>query len=444
VFKDISRVRHSDCSSVALVTNKMIQAYSNSLNGDAGRKGPLGRLLALRAFILCSFVLYVFGFSPTPATIITVGLIVLSSSLFSLFSWYFRGKTKQAEIGTLMFQLLWDCMIILVFVSLVGRSTNPFIYYQLLIIAVSASILPEKYTWFFSALGISAYTALIYADLGHHVAHMDASFQSHIIGMWINFSGSALLISFFISRLSSMVRRQEEELRLAREENLKNEQLIGIGTLAASTVHSFGTPLSTITMTISELESLHKDGETRACTSVMQAQIERCKTTMKKLASLTTRESLIQQEISIADLGNEIKEYLYLVNTRPMPEIDIQPQLKNYALPGGILLIHAVINLIDNAVEAAKSHVAISFDRNFSDSQIRIIIEDDGDGILLEGPNTEEDKGSRGEHGLGIGLLLVNSTIERLGGTVSYRNSSDANPMTQVTVTLPWVTQELN
>ena len=397
----------------------------------------LRRLIVLRVFISCSFIVYVLGFGLPSKIVFWVGLIILISAIFTLVSWRYKVMETQAKVGFLITQLLWDSAAILLFVWLAGGSTNPFIYYQLLVIAISASILPEKFSWFFSALGICAYTAFMYLDLGHHMAHMDASFRSHLIGMWVNFSGSALLISFFISRLSGVLRSQEKALQLAREEHLKNEQLIGIGTLAASTVHSFGTPLSTITMTASELEALHDDSDTLACTSLIKAQIDRCKTTMKKLTSLTTRESLNEQSISIAELTEEIKEYLYLVNARPMPSMHVDTAINSFNLPGGILLLHALINLIDNAVQAATSQVSISIKATPHHEDVIIVIEDDGKGLSRDAVTTGEEGLDSSNGGLGIGLLLVNSTIERLGGTVSYLSATEPALLTRISVQLP-------
>ena len=397
----------------------------------------LRRLIVLRVFISCSFIVYVLGFGLPSKIVFWVGLIILISAIFTLVSWRYKVMETQAKVGFLITQLLWDSAAILLFVWLAGGSTNPFIYYQLLVIAISASILPEKFSWFFSALGICAYTAFMYLDLGHHMAHMDASFRSHLIGMWVNFSGSALLISFFISRLSGVLRSQEKALQLAREEHLKNEQLIGIGTLAASTVHSFGTPLSTITMTASELEALHNDSDTLACTSLIKALIDRCKTTMKKLTSLTTRESLNEQSISIAELTEEIKEYLYLVNARPMPSMHVDTAINSFNLPGGILLLHALINLIDNAVQAATSQVSISIKATPHHEDVIIVIEDDGKGLSRDAVTTGEEGLDSSNGGLGIGLLLVNSTIERLGGTVSYLSATEPPLLTRISVQLP-------
>lgn len=396
----------------------------------------LRRLFALRALILCSFILYTVGFDMPSPTLAAVGVIVLSSALFSLISWRWQNKPSNSSLLTL--QLLWDSAALLIFVWFAGGSTNPFIYYQLLVIAISASLLPEKFAWMFAALGIVAYSVFMYLDLGHHMAHMDASFKSHLIGMWINFSGSALLIAFFISRLSLALKKQETALRLAREDNLKNEQLIGIGALAASTVHSFGTPLSTIRMATGELDAMHKDHSTRACTTIINAQIERCKATMKKLTALTARKTLYEQSISINELSEELNEYLQLINAQPMPELNVKEGIKNHLLPGGNLLLYALINLVDNAVSAANRHVAISISGNTNTSAAEIIIEDDGGGIPSHELDAIDTTPNDNKNGLGLGLLLVNSTIEQLGGTVGYRNPSKLNSFTQITVNLPF------
>lgn len=393
----------------------------------------LQRLLALRAFILGSFVVYIVFFNSPETAIVGIGLILFCSIVFSIISWPLSKKSQCPASTFIAGQLLWDSLVIMLFVWLAGRSTNPFIYYQLLVIAVSATVLPERIAWLFSGIGVLFYSALLYFDIGLHMGHLDSSFKSHLLGMWINFTGSALLIAFFISRLSSALAYQEEALRLAREENLKNEQLLGLGTLAATTVHSFGTPLSTIRMAVSELDELNTSAESRECTSVIIAQIERCKATMERLKALTTKQAIKDQKISVHELYKELTEYLYLINVQPMPAISLPPELGAYILPGGMLLEHAVINLIDNAVEAAKDRVEISFVHVPQSHKIRIHILDDGGGI----DSSTKMPSNSSRQGLGIGLLLVNSTIERLGGSVKYQNPQQPEDLTEIIIELP-------
>ncbi len=373
-----------------------------------------------------------------------LSFLLAASIIYSMWVWLGYKNGRHISDGLLATQLLWDSAIILVLVCLTGRSTNPFIYYLLVVIAISASLFTPKIVWAFCLSGIAIYSLLMYLDFNQHLSHTSAEFQSHLIGMWVNFVGSALLISFFISRLTTALRDRELSLAAAREEVLKSEQLIGIGTLAASTVHSFGTPLSTIAMTVGEIEERHKDEETSLYAKVIKTQIERCKHTMNKLSSLAGHDFKTRGNIALVDLLDDIKAHFTLMNSNPMPRFTINCQNQNLYLPGGILLKHALINLIDNAVHAANTVVFVKID--CLDNTLQIIIEDDGDGISPEllselGDSVVTSK----ETGLGIGFLLANSTIERLNGQVRFSNADVKNgySYTRVVVEIPLASGEI-
>src|SRR5690625_7685552 len=85
-----------------------------------------------------------------------------------------------------------------------------------------------------------------------------------------------------------------------------------------------------------------------------------------------------------------------------------------------LLLQHALINLINNAVESQQKGAQVNFE---SDSQALTII------IRNETTQTSSDvferwgkpQPSDKRIGLGIGSFLANSTIEKLGGTVQLQ-----------------------
>lgn len=419
----------------------MLSAFDTTLTNNLL---ILKRLLILRIFVLVSLVLYVLGVSYNPLGVWSVTLLCSVSIAFSILVWVRYGYGRALSNRLLIAQLIWDSLIILIFVYLAGGATNPFIYYWLVIIAISASVFQEKVVWSFCVSGIVAYSTLMYSDIDQHIHHLNAEFRSHLVGMWINFVGSAILISFFISRLTSALRVRERALGVAREEILKNEQLIGIGTLAASTVHSFGTPLSTIAMAAGEIESIHYDDETKDYLIIIKKQIDRCKQTMSKLSQLASHKDSSHQKIALDELLADIKEHFLLMNVRPMPSFSVLCATKNIFLPGGILLSHAIINLVDNAIQASRSCVRITIDstHHLNKKRIYLIIEDDGCGVS---PEMLEHFGeaivSSKKSGLGIGCLLANSTIERIGGSVVFSNPdhSEDCPLTRVTIELPFV-----
>ncbi len=403
----------------------------------------LERLLVLRALVLiASLLIFAAGFLPqaTPTTIATLSFLFAISAVYSVFIWIRYRHGRLITNSVIAAQLLWDSLLILILVWVSGRSTNPFIYYLLVIIAISAGIFSQRIVWLFCLGGIAAYSLLMYLDFGQHMAHVTTNFRAHLLGMWINFVGSALLISFFISHLTMALRDRDRSLSLAREEILKNEQLIGIGTLAASTLHSIGTPLSTIAMTVAEIDEIHNDNETKSYTNLIKLQIDRCKQTMKKLSTLVGQDAHASDALDLQTLVDDIKEHFLLTNAEPMPHFTVDFPAENMALSGGLLLKHAIINLVDNAVQAAKDFVSVRFTQK--QQQLRIIIEDDGGGMAPEllhglGENIFTSKTS----GLGIGFLLANSTIERLRGQVQFSNPDENNrqPYTRVIAEIPLV-----
>lgn len=402
----------------------------------------LNRLIILRALALSCFVLYVAAFDRHTTSLFTIAILFLLSGGFSWVSWYRARTGKAISSLSLLVQLIWDATTTLIFVYMVGGSTNPFIYYLLVGVAISAGVLGEKQAWLYCFIATTAYSLLMYSDIGQHMAHMDSGFLSHLIGMWVNFVASAILICFFISRLTLALKARERSLSLAREEILKNEQLIGIGTLAATTVHSFGTPLSTIAMASAEINALHNDEDTNECTDIIRAQITRCKDTMQKLSTLANSQSASLQNVELQSFITELEEHFVLVNASPIPLFTYTEQAQGQYLPGGMLLLHAIINLIENAITAAKSQVKITFSSN-SDSVI-IIIEDDGKGMPPEYLQNFGEAIIASNTGLGIGFLLANSTIERLGGSVRFSNPNleEATPMTRVSISLPKILGE--
>ena len=147
-------------------------------------------------------------------------------------------------------QLLLDVAVLTVLLYFSGGSTNPFISYYLVILTVCAATLPWSYTWCMAGVTFAAYSSLLfyYQPLmlpGHDMAAMSHGrfFNLHVLGMWLTFLISALLITYFVVKMAQAIRQQEEDLAAQRETTLHDEQLLAVATLAAGTAHELGTPL---------------------------------------------------------------------------------------------------------------------------------------------------------------------------------------------------------
>jgi len=75
----------------------------------------------------------------------------------------------------------------------------------------------------------------------------------HLAGMWVNFALSALVISWFVTRISATLRQRDAQLAQARERQAQRAHVLALGTLAASSAHALATPLATIAVLVGEL-----------------------------------------------------------------------------------------------------------------------------------------------------------------------------------------------
>ena len=348
------------------------------------------------------------------------------------------GKTTSRDV---MRELVIDGIWLTLVVYASGRSENPFIYYFLVLIAIASTVLRARSAWLFSLTGVCVYTLFLYLDIKNHFAHMSDDYQFHLLGMWINFCGSSLVTCYFISKLAASLRSHQAQLIRAREETLQNEQLIGIGTLAASTVHALGTPLSTLTVLLGEMHHNADTAEKRQDMDLMLTQISRCKDTMKKLSLLAEQERDPPQLELVTHLAEALSEHYAIVHPLRPPQITCTDSCSARQVPHSLLLRHALINLIDNAVEAARDLVKVEFAD--SEALLLITITDDGPGMSQRVLNRwGKPQHSSKETGLGIGVFLANSTIERLGGTVAIGafdgdTAAAQNLQTRIIVTLP-------
>ena len=126
-------------------------------------------------------------------------------------------------------------------------------------------MLPWRYTWVIAGLSLLAYSLMLFYShpiatlqpMDDHSHHMQGDFNLHILGMWFTFAISTVLITYFVVKMANALRQQEQLLATDREDELRDEQILAVATLAAGTAHELGTPLSTMSVLLDELETEH-------------------------------------------------------------------------------------------------------------------------------------------------------------------------------------------
>jgi two-component system sensor histidine kinase RegB len=359
-------------------------------------------------------------------------------------------------------QLLLDVAALTVLLYLSGGSTNPFVSLYLLPLTIAAAALPSRYTWTMAAVTLACYTFLLFvylplpamndltmagagdgmdhsAHLGHNIAAHSSGFGLHVLGMWFNFLVSAGLIAFFVVRMAASLRERDRQLSATREEALRNERIIALGTLAAGAAHELGTPLATMAVVLQELQHEHgADTELTENLRLLRKQVDICKGTLTRMveSSGEVRAEGGGAQTVDAYLTGLIEQWQLL-----RPQVMVQTQWRGLQPAPAILadqtMGQAILNLLNNAADASPQGVEI--EGSWDAQELSIEIRDQGNGLTPEvtskaGQVFFTTKGPA--HGLGLGLFLANATIERFGGKVSMFNREGGGACVRVTLPL--------
>lgn len=330
-------------------------------------------------------------------------------------------------------QLCVDVFVLSLLLYYAGGSANPFVSLYLLPLVIAAATLPASYTWGMAALTTSCYSWLMIYHLPlpykEMEMDMDNAFNSHVIGMWMGFVISAMVVAYFVVKMAQAVRSRDELLVQVREEILRNERIVALGTQAAGAAHELGTPLSTMAVVINELQHEGNDADgLQESIILLDEQVRGCRRILDKMlhnAQLTGAVTMQAADQFIAEVLNEWQllrpaaKYQYSSN-EPMPNIRVDVNLRA-----------ALMNLLNNAADASEHAIEIS--TRYDDAHFIVQISDDGPGL------SEEVTLKAGSaffttkpEGRGLGLFLANATIERMGGTVRLYNREGGGATTEL------------
>ncbi len=463
-----------DNSSSHTVFIKMLSSYAAPKSESSARQN-LKWLFILRNLMILSevilIVLSVYGLNiRLPEQ--QLWLVLLSIGAVNIYT-SMRLKTEDPVTELEIFsQLVIDVFGITALLYLTGGASNPITWVYLLPLIITAIMLHQSYAWYMVILTTSMYTALMaynvplpsiephmpdpdmqlsnaanYELMQHAHAMSDSHyFNLHIFGMWFGFVFSAGLVAFFVVELAKTLKAQERNLAEARENALRDERVVSLGTLAASAAHDMGTPLGTIAIVAHELEqeySIHAFPDLHDKLLIVQQQISRCKTALSVMSA--SAGEMRAESGSAMLLTDYIDELINQWRThKPTTKLRffIGPEVSAQAkIIAELTLTHSIINVLNNAAEASPPEQGIEFHASWDLDYAVIKIKDFGPGLPPELINfAGKQPVVSKKRGLGLGLFLAYSSINRLGGKIKLYNGTAGGAC--VEITLPLLSRE--
>ena len=402
----------------------------------------LGYLLLIRLFAIGGQILalsYMYFYIGIHFPVKPVILIITLLSMFTAFSWLGYRYSKEITDRVFVTQLMIDVFALSCLIYFTGGSINPFISLFILPIIFSAASLKPAYTSVITLTAVSSYTALMYfhVPLDNVHIHQDGT-QMHLWGMWFGFILTAGLVAYFVSRIGHTLRERDRALAEARENALHAEQILSLGTLAAGTAHELGTPLSTVAILAKELEHEYEDQQELVNDlKLLRQQVDSCKQILSRMADNAGQVQAKSGHAIAVDnyLGNLIAEW-----RKSRADAQIKTEWQGLLPAPDIIvdqtLTHAIVNILNNAVDHASREVEVI--GRWDKQKLELEICDDGKGMeraLINklGENIISTK--LPEEGMGLGLFLAKSTFNRFGGTLQIHNRDTGG--TRVLIELP-------
>ena len=383
--------------------------------------GIIGQLISV------NFVYFFLNFK---FDFITCNLVIFLGILSNLFLYFIYKKTQLSDRSAFIF-LVIDIFQLGALLYLTGGVTNPFVIFLLIPSIFSSSNLSFRTNSMLVFLTIVLILILTfyYLDLPSPISdHFHVS-PYYFYAIPISLIIALIFLNYLAMSFGTQSRLRREALAKMEEVMATEHELLSLGGQAAAAAHSLGTPLSTIKIIAHDLEKQFKDqDDIKKDIELLSSQVERCNEILRRLTLNPVEEDeFIDKDLSMKDYLSEIISSFKEISSKKF--IFNFDQFSNAKkITKSIEIVYGLRNFIGNANKFSNETIYINLK---SDSETtEITIEDDGNGYpkdvlskIGEPYLRTKDPAEKSKAGLGLGLFIGKTLLEKNFASINCRNS---------------------
>jgi len=344
----------------------------------------------------------------------------------------FRIKTNQLKDLYAASFLVYDLLQLTFLLYLTGGITNPFSLLMIVPSIVSSTFLSMGTTIILGTLTIISLSFLTeYHKILPGLDLYSFNFPEYYLeGILTSIVIGLVFLSYVGIRFSGETKKRSMALDKLQQVMAKEHELDSLGGLAAAAAHSLGTPLATISVVAKELK---KEIGTKSKHSkdldLLISQSKRCSDILKKISkkeisddqfiNLTKVEDLLEEIIISFEETSDKKITLLENGDKNKINIKRSPEI-----------VYGLRNFIGNAIKFADKAVCIKLISN--EKTLVLIVNDDGPGFaediinLIGEPYLKsKSKNTTGKAGLGLGVFLGKTLLERKKAQLTFFNNEE-------------------
>lgn len=363
--------------------------------------------------------------------LLTVGASV-AANIVAIFLFPEKKRLTEAEtLATLMFDVAQLALLL----GLTGGMENPFALLIVVPVTIAATALQTRSTIFVGLVTIVMITIvavfsppLPFAD--GTVLGVPGLFR---FGFWLSIVIGVVFLGGYTHRVASENHSMADALVATQLALAREQKLTDLGGVVAAAAHELGTPLATIKLVSAELADELEREDHREDALLIREQADRCRDILRSMG-----------RAGKDDLHLRSAPLLAVLKEAAEPHLDRGKQVYFDCLPGhgGDLrpptiyrypeLIHALRNLVQNAVDFSRE--AVWVDASWTGTTLVVRVSDDGPGYpasvlgrigdpFLASKRSEAAR--PGYDGMGLGLFIAKTLLERTGATLTFSNGAD-------------------
>jgi two-component system sensor histidine kinase RegB len=310
---------------------------------------------------------------------------------------------------------------------LTGGMDNPFLILVLAPALIAATALPSRLTLALTAFAAASSTVLTFWHLPlpwSETNPLEIPLTYTIAG-WLATLLAIGVTSLYAFQATEQSRKLSDALAAAELVLTREQHLTQLDGLAAAAAHELGTPLSTITLIVREMEkSLDPASPIAADVRTLREQTQRCRDILTKLTQLSSTDAPFDR-MRISALVEEAvaphRGFGIAIRVRQTAPGTNEPLTRRNPA-----VLYGLGNILENAVDFARETVEV--DAWWDSRNVEIVIADDGPGIApdilrkIGEPYLSRRPADSGSGGLGLGIFIARTLLERSGAKVSFRN----------------------
>jgi len=363
-------------------------------------------------------------------------LAIGASVIANLVAIFVFPENKRLSEVENMLMVMFDLLQLSFLLFLTGGLNNPFALLVLGPVTISAAVLSLRSTVLLGGTAIVLVTLLsqFHFPLRTSMGFILEMADLFVFGNWIALIIAIVFISAYSVRVTSEIHSMSEALFATQMALSREQKLTDLGGVVAAAAHELGTPLATIKLASGELiEELADRPDLLEDARLIREQADRCRDILRDMGR-TGKDDLHMRQAPLMAVVQEAAEphltrgkavrFDVLKDARNQPVILRKPEV-----------IHGLRNLIQNAVDFARNQVLIEADWTADLVTLRIM--DDGRGFpphllgrigdpFVRRRRSTPDRSVRPEYeGMGLGLFIAKTLLERSGAELSFANASD-------------------